>query len=90
MTIMCYSNSLKSLEKNDKILANQTVIMEENIDALEKELRDLHIERLSNNQCDAKTSVAFLDTLTNLERISDHALNISQVVLKYKPIKISI
>lgn len=88
MTIMCYENSLKSLEKNDKVLASQTVTMEENIDALEKELRDVHIERLSNNQCDAKTNVAFLDTLTNLERVSDHALNISQVVLKYKPVKL--
>ncbi len=89
MAILCYSNSLKALEQNDKNLAAQTVFMEENIDALEQELRDSHIERLSNNQCDAKTNVAFLDTLTNLERISDHALNISQVVLKYKLVKLS-
>lgn len=89
MAILCYSNSLRALEQNDKNLAAQTVFMEENIDALEQELRDSHIERLSNNQCDAKTNVAFLDTLTNLERISDHALNISQVVLKYKLVKLS-
>lgn len=89
MTILCYKSSLKALEENDKMIAMQTVTMEENIDALEKDLRNIHIERLSNNQCDAKSHVAFLDTIANLERISDHALNISQVVLKCKSVKIS-
>lgn len=84
MTILCYDSSLKSLEKNDKIIAMQTVTLEKNIDSLEKELRNIHIERLSHNQYDAKSHVAFLDTISNLERISDHALNISQLVLKYK------
>jgi len=87
MTILCYDNSLKAFEKNDKMIALQTVPMEESIDALEKELRNSHIDMLSNDQADPKCNVAFLDTISNLERISDHALNIAQSVLKYKHIK---
>ena len=87
ITIDCYETSIKSLEQNDKTLAQKTVKSEQLVDNLEKKLRNTHIERLSNNLCDPKSSVAFLDTITNLERIADHALNISRVVLRYRRIK---
>lgn len=84
MTIMCYKNAIDSLEGNNKMKAAQTIPMEENIDSLERELRESHIIRLSSKECNTKASFAFLDTITNLERVSDHALNIAQVVLEYK------
>ena len=46
------------------------------IDDMEEELRKQHIKRLATQQCDANAGVVFLDILTNLERISDHCLNI--------------
>lgn len=89
MTINCYETSIKSLEENDKALAQKVIKSEQLVDNLEKKLRNTHVERLSNNLCDPKSSIAFLDTITNLERIADHALNISRVVLKYKRVKAS-
>jgi phosphate:Na+ symporter len=86
MTIECVENTLNALENDDKNIAAKTIILEENIDILEEKLREENITVLSNNSCDPKTSVAFLDIITNLERVSDHALNISQVVLRYKKI----
>lgn len=53
---------------------------EELVDTLEEELREKHIKRLAGNMCNSTTGVVFLDALSNLERISDHALNIAYYV----------
>lgn len=54
--------------------------LEDEVDTLEEEMRDKHIERLSKNICNPSTGVVFLDILSNLERISDHAYNIAGYV----------
>lgn len=46
------------------------------IDDMEEELRRQHIKRLGKQLCDANAGIIYLDMLTNLERISDHCLNI--------------
>ncbi|TCT16187.1 phosphate:Na+ symporter [Natranaerovirga pectinivora] len=67
--------------ENEDIEAIRKVIQnEEIVDTLEEELRERHIKRLSQNLCTATTGVVFLDTISNLERISDHALNIAYYV----------
>ena len=50
------------------------------IDDMEVELRKRHIKRLGKQLCNANAGVIFLDILTNLERISDHCLNIAGYV----------
>ncbi len=54
---------------------------EEQVDALEKKLRDKHISRLSKGKCEPTAGVLFLDLLVNLERVADHADNIAGYVL---------
>lgn len=54
---------------------------EEKVDDLEEELRDQHIDRLSKQLCNPANGVAFLDILSNLERISDHAYNLAGYVI---------
>ena len=51
--------------------------LEDEVDNLEEELREKHIERLSTGQCTASAGVIFLDAISNLERISDHAYNLA-------------
>ncbi len=58
----------------------QTIQIEDEIDELEEELREKHIERLARNQCSAARGVIYLDILSNIERISDHADNIAGYV----------
>ncbi|MDO4268886.1 MAG: Na/Pi cotransporter family protein [Eubacteriales bacterium] len=53
---------------------------EDDVDSQEEELREKHIERLSSGQCDASSGVVFLDIISNLERISDHAYNLAGYV----------
>ena len=50
---------------------------EDEVDNLEEELREKHIDRLSKGQCEAASGVIFLDILSNMERISDHAYNLA-------------
>lgn len=53
---------------------------EEEVDVMEEQLRGQHIKRLAKNLCDSTTGVVFLDSISNLERITDHALNIAYYV----------
>lgn len=53
---------------------------EDEVDAQEEELREKHIHRLSAGECVASAGVVFLDILSNLERISDHAYNLAGYV----------
>lgn len=76
-----YSASIKAFELSDVTEARKVVREEDIVDDLQIKLRGQHIERIAKNECNAAAGVAFFDALTNLERISDHALNIAQVVL---------
>ncbi len=84
MTRTCLESSINSLEKGDEIIAELVLAQEKNIDALEKQFRASHISRLSNNECNCEVGVIFLDTISNLERISDHAQNIAETVIAKK------
>ncbi len=54
--------------------------LEDAVDNLEEELREKHIERLSAGKCKTSAGIVFLDIITNLERISDHAYNVAGYV----------
>lgn len=74
----CALNARATLSVDDAMLVGK---YEERVDDLEDELRDLHIERLSKQLCKPNNGVAFLDILSNLERISDHAYNLAGYVM---------
>ena len=50
---------------------------EAEIDTLTETLRNHHVERLKSRKCSPKNGMIYLDMLTNLERIGDHAENIA-------------
>lgn len=54
--------------------------LEDKVDMQEDELREKHIERLSKGDCVPQSGIAFLDIISNLERVSDHATNIAGYV----------
>ena len=65
------ARSTESLEAIDIVERDEAFI-----DDMEEELRRQHIKRLGKQLCDANAGIIYLDMLTNLERISDHCLNI--------------
>lgn len=80
-TLGSYDNAIKALELDEVSYAVKTAFLEQQVDKMEKELRASHITRLSNAECSVNAGIHFLDLLGNLERVSDHAMNIAQVVL---------
>ena len=80
-TLGAYDNAVKALELDDIPYAVKTSFLEDQVDAMEKKLRAGHIDRLSNAECSVNAGIHFIDLLGNLERVSDHAMNIAQVVL---------
>lgn len=80
-TVSCVSNAISALKEGDISCAEIAAKEEAEIDEIENQLRAAHIKRLKNNECNPTTSVVYLDIITNLERISDHALNVAETVI---------
>ena len=80
-TVASYDNAIKATELDDVSYAVKTAFLERQVDKMEKDLRAGHISRLSNAECTVNAGIHFLDLMGNLERVSDHAMNIAQVVL---------
>lgn len=55
----------------------QVEAAEQEIDDMTEALRAHHVERLKNRKCSARNGMIYLDILTNLERIGDHAENVA-------------
>ncbi len=80
-TFEAYKNATEAFHAEDFEKAKRVLKLEEEVDRLEKEYRENHINRLNNMLCLPHSGVIFLDFLSNLERISDHSSNISLYVL---------
>lgn len=76
-----YKESLTALKTGDLNIAKRVVEREKEINIMEKTLRANHISRLSGQKCTPASAVIFLDIISNLERIADHASNIALSVL---------
>ena len=82
VTLACYVDAVTALKNKDKELANVAVREEDSVDELERAYRSAHINKMSSGEYSLRSGVIFLDMLNNLERITDHARNIAEVVLK--------
>ncbi len=81
LVISVLHKALKALLTKDADLAAEVLAEDENIDAMEKQLRKTHIVRLNEGKCRPGSGVVFLDIISNLERVGDHANNIAHVVI---------
>lgn len=51
--------------------------LEEHIDDLTIECQDSHIFRLNRKECNTEAGMLYLNTITDFERVGDHAINIA-------------
>jgi len=72
-----YATSLKALKTKNKAIARIAVELEDKVDLLERELKAGHTERMKDGVCMPEADTLFVETIRNLERISDHADNIA-------------
>lgn len=57
---------------------NNIYLQEAAIDDLVDVMKEQHFDRLNENKCDSSAGMIFVESLTDLERVADHALNIAQ------------
>lgn len=79
-TINALEMSIECFKQYNREKARSVRGVEERIDALEKELRASHINRLNAGVCNATEGAIFLDIISNFERIGDHAVNIAEII----------
>lgn len=75
-----FHSSIEAFEKNDLDMVVKTAHLEDQVDDMEEDMRETHIERLNSGACAPQAGVVFLDVISDLERISDHADNIAGYV----------
>ena len=75
-----FENALEARENGSLSAVRACANDEDEVDMLNEELREKHIDRLSKGECQATAGVVFLDILTGLERVSDHAVNVAGYV----------
>nr|WP_036818782.1 Na/Pi cotransporter family protein [Pontibacillus yanchengensis] len=81
LTLLTVKQSIKSLETMDREEALAVVQKENQIDQYERSYRKKHIIRMNDGLCTGPAGIVFVDILSNLERIGDHAVNIAEEVL---------
>lgn len=75
------AKAIAAYRSKNKALAREIVTEDNEIDRLEKKLRQSHVNRINEGRCFPPSGVIFLDIIANFERIGDHATNIAQTVL---------
>ena len=78
------TDSLKGYTQKDAKVVPGVKKLEDKVDELSKQFAQNHIDRLKSNACDPKSSVIFVDLISDLERTSDHANNVASSLLALK------
>lgn len=81
LTIETVQKAINSLDTNDMDSARMVAQQEDLIDKMERTFRKNHIMRLNEGKCTVQGGMVFVDIVSNLERIGDHAVNIAEAIL---------
>lgn len=83
-TLLAVDLAVYIFTKEDYSKLDEIEALESRVDEQEDTLVNNHIERLMTEHCDPVAGVIFSDLVTDLERCSDHAINIAYA-LKERP-----
>src|SRR5699024_4054884 len=81
LTILTVKQAINALDNMDREEALAVVQKEDQIDRLERNYRKKHVIRMNEGLCSGSAGIVFVDIISNLERIGDHASNIADDVL---------
>ncbi|AWW26427.1 MULTISPECIES: Na/Pi cotransporter family protein [unclassified Acetobacterium] len=84
LTTNTLRDMVELMETEETDLCYKILDEEEEIDEMTEKLKDDHIRRLNEGICNPYAGVIFLDLLTNIERVGDHASNIAHGILGLK------
>ncbi len=72
--------AISSFEQESLEMAQEVIKEDYNVDNMERALRKHHIERITEKKCHPQSGVIYLDLISNLERVADHATNLAEVI----------
>ncbi|WP_332689406.1 Na/Pi cotransporter family protein [Halalkalibacter lacteus] len=81
LTIQTIRQAIHALDTDDIEEARSVLEKEEKIDKMERDLRKKHIIRLNESRCTGAAGIVYVDIISNLERVGDHACNIAEEVI---------
>lgn len=81
LVLKMLTRAISSLDGMDREEALAVVQQEDKVDMLERKYRKNHITRMNEGRCEPSSGIVFVDIISNLERIGDHAVNIAEEVL---------
>ncbi len=87
MVIKITTYALDMFSSNNQEHMQEILDLEDQVDETERELQELHIQRLTRGECTASAGMMFSDIISGLERVSDHATNIAFSLLDDDPIE---
>ena len=73
--------SLDTFSHNNREHVEEISQIENQVDVLEKQLQQSHVDRLTKNECTPAAGMIFSDICSGLERVADHATNIAFAIL---------
>lgn len=73
-----FDKACKHLYDPDQYTYDQIYQLEEHIDEIVDDMKVQHVTRLNDMVCSSEQGLIFVETLTDLERVADHCLNIAQ------------
>ena len=76
-TVEIVTSSLDVFEHRDKTRLNIIEGLEQEVDNMQREYINNHINRLQGKECDSQVGVVFTNMISTLERVADHAVNIA-------------
>lgn len=82
VTIETLQEAIQAMNHNDVEAAKLVIEKENEIDSMERKLRKKHILRVNEGRCTGSAGIVFVDIVSNLERIGDHAVNIAEAVIQ--------
>ncbi len=82
LTSSTLNEAIQALTDLDAEKAQSVQAKEELIDQMERKLRRQHIQRINEGGCTGSAGIIFVDIVSNLERIGDHAVNIADAVIR--------
>ena len=86
-----YETTLELIDTAIEFFTNQEITydgaskvdsLESSIDHMKRSFEQSHIDRLNKQVCDTKSGMLFINTITDFERVGDHATNIAWAVFK--------
>ncbi len=77
--------AIEMFAKNDRQYLSAILELEDQIDQEERNLQKTHVTRLTQDKCTPEAGMIFLDIISGLERVADHATNIAFSILDEEP-----